>query len=201
MQEKTVDFNIEVVEVRERKLPELTDELAQKIDKDCKTVKEWKAKLTDEINARFETENKQKVEQAVLDALIEENPMEIPEAMVEQEVNLSLMQFEYSMAQQGMDLKQYMQITNKTQDDLRNEARESSRNNVHLRKIIESVIEKEKITVSDDDLNAEIASWNDEKVKTLDDYKSSKDSQVETLKNNLLNKKAREFLIDSAKIK
>ena len=105
------------------------------------------------------------------------------------------------MAQQGMDLKQYMQITNKTQDDLRNEARESSRNNVHLRKIIESVIEKEKMTVSDDELNTEIASWNDEKIKTLDDYKSSKDSQVETLKNNLLNKKAREFLIDSAKIK
>ena len=167
----------------------MTDELAQKNDKDCKTVKEWKAKLTDEINARFETENKQKKEQAVLDALIEENPMEIPEAMVEQEVNLSLMQFEYSMAQQGMDLKQYMQITNKTQDDLRNEARESSRNNVHLRKIIESVIEKEKMTVSDDELNTEIASWNDEKIKTFDDYKSSKDSQVETLKNNLLNKK------------
>ena len=95
LQGKTVEFNVEVVEVRERKLPELTDELAQKIDKDCKTVKEWKTKLTDEINARFETENKQKVEQAVLDALIEENPMEIPEAMVEQEVNLSLMQFEY----------------------------------------------------------------------------------------------------------
>ena len=201
LQGKTVEFNVEVVEVRERKLPELTDELAEKIDKDCKTVKEWKAKLTDEINARFETENKQKTEQAVLDALIEENPMEIPDAMVEQEVNLSLMQFEYSMAQQGMDLKQYMQITNKTQDDLRNEARESSRNNVHLRKIIESVIEKEKMTVSDDELNTEIASWNDEKIKTLDDYKSSKDSQVETLKNNLLNKKAREFLIDSAKIK
>ena len=57
------------------------------------------------------------------------------------------------------------------------------------------------MTVSDDELNTEIASWNDEKIKTLDDYKSSKDSQVETLKNNLLNKKAREFLIDSAKIK
>ena len=64
--QETVDFNIEVVEVRERKLPELTDELAQKIDKDCKTVKEWKAKLTDEINARFETENKKRLSKRYL---------------------------------------------------------------------------------------------------------------------------------------
>ena len=92
------------------------------------------------------------------------------------------------MAQQGMDLNNTCKLQIKL-DDLRNEARESSRNNVHLRKIIESVIEKEKMTVSDDELNTEIASWNDEKIKTLDDYKSSKDNKVETLKNNLLNKR------------
>ena len=66
---------------------------------------------------RFDNENKQQKEQVVFDALIEENPLEIPPAMVEQEVNMSLMQFEYSIRQQGMDLKQYMQITNKTEED------------------------------------------------------------------------------------
>ena len=43
----------------------------------------------------------------------DENPLDIPNPMVEQEVSMSLMQFEYSMRQQGMDMKQYMQITNK----------------------------------------------------------------------------------------
>ena len=48
--------------------------------------------------------------------------------MIEQEVNMSLMQFEYTIRQQGMDLNQYMQITNKTQDDLRNDVKDSSKN-------------------------------------------------------------------------
>ena len=43
-----------------------------------------------------------------------------------------------------MDLNQYLQITNKTQDDLKNDLKENSKNKIHLRKIIEAVIEKEK---------------------------------------------------------
>ena len=66
---KNVSFDIEVSEVREKILPELTDELVKKIDQTCANVDEWKTKLTSEINARCESENKQKKEQAVLDAL------------------------------------------------------------------------------------------------------------------------------------
>ena len=167
VQGKTVVFNIEVSEIRERKLPELTDELATKIDKDCKTVDEWKTKLKDEIEKRFESENEQKKEQAIFDALIEENPLDIPEQMIEQEVNMSLMQFEYTIRQQGMDLNQYMQITNKTQDDLRNDVKDSSKNKIHLRKIIEAVIEKEKLDVSDDDINTEIQTGMMKRLKPL----------------------------------
>ena len=105
---------------------------------------EWKTKLTSEINARCESENKQKKEQAVLDALLEENPLDIPNPMVEQEVSMSLMQFEYSMRQQGMDMKQYMQITNKSEEDLRNDMKETSEKQLKLRKLIEAVIDKEK---------------------------------------------------------
>ena len=141
-----------------------------------------------------------KKEQAIFDALIEENPLDIPEQMIEQEVNMSLMQFEYTIRQQGMDLNQYMQITNKTQDDLRNDVKDSSKNKIHLRKIIESVIEKEKLDVSDDDINTEIQSWNDEKIKTIEDLKSSKQHNLESLKNNILDQKVRDS-INSAKIK
>ena len=169
VQGKTVDFDVEVAEVRERILPELTDELAKKIDKDCNTADEWKTKLQNELDARFENENKQQKEQVVFDALIEENPLEIPEPMVEQEVNMSLMQFEYSIRQQGMDLNQYMQITNKTEADLRMKLKETSIKRIQLRKIIEAIVEKEKIEVSDADLEKEITSWNHETVKTIED--------------------------------
>ena len=63
------------------------------------------------------------------------------------------------------------------------------------------MIEKEKLSVSDEDINAEIQSWNDEKVKTLDDLKNSKNHNLDSIKNNLLDKKVREFLTNSAKIK
>ena len=76
-----------------------------------------KKKLQNELDTRFDTENKQQKEQVVFDALIAENPVDIPEPMVEQEINMSLMQFEYSIRQQGMDLKQYMQMMNKTDTD------------------------------------------------------------------------------------
>ena len=201
VQGKTVDFDVEVAEVRERILPELTDELAKKIDKDCNTADEWKTKLQNELDARFENENKQQKEQVVFDALIEENPLEIPEPMVEQEVNMSLMQFEYSIRQQGMDLNQYMQITNKTEADLRTDLKETSIKRIQLRKLIEAIVEKEKIEVSDADLEKEITSWNHETVKTIEDVNNSKSHDLETLKNNLLDQKVRDFIIDSAKIK
>ncbi|MGA0241703.1 MAG: trigger factor [Candidatus Marinamargulisbacteria bacterium] len=201
VQGKTVVFDIDVSEIRERKLPELTDELVQKIDKTCLTVSEWKQKLETELNARYESENNQAKEQAIFDALIQENPLSIPDAMVEQEINMSLMQFEYTLRQQGMDMKQYMSITNKTESDMRDDVKEGSQKKVHLRKIIEAIIEKESISVTDDDINAEIISWKDEKITNLDDLKASPNNQLYSLKNNLLDKKVREFLVQSAKIK
>ena len=201
VQGKTIDFDVEVSEVRERILPELTDDLANKIDKDCKTVSEWKEKLQKELDSRFDNENKQQKEQVVFDALVEENPLEIPPAMVEQEVNMSLMQFEYSIRQQGMDLKQYMQITNKTEEDLRNDLKETSEKRIQLRKLIEAIVEKEKLEISDDELQKEIDSWNHETIKTIDDVTASKSHDITTLKNNLLDQKVRDFIIDSAKIK
>tara|TARA_B100001121_G_scaffold189128_1_gene165139 strand:+ start:8616 stop:10016 length:1401 start_codon:yes stop_codon:yes gene_type:complete len=201
VQGKTVDFDVEVSEVRERILPELTDELAKKIDKECQTVDEWKTKLQNELDSRFENENKQQKEQVVFDALLEENPLEIPDAMVEQEINSSLMQFEYSIRQQGMDLKQYMQITNKTEGDLRTDLKETSLKRIQLRKLIEAIIEKEKLDISDDELQKEVDSWNHESIKTVDDVKHSKSHDLDILKNNLLDQKVRDFIIDSAKIK
>ena len=198
---KTVVFDIDVKEIRERKNPELTDELVKKIDKDCSTVKEWKEKLEKELNERLDQDNKQKKDDAVFGALLDENPIEIPSAMIDQEVNMSLMQFEYSMRQQGMDLNQYMSITNKTEEDLRNDVKESSEKRIQLRKLLEAIIEKEKITVSDDDIQTEIESWKNDTIKTIDDLKASKQHDIETLKQNLLDQKARDFVVDSAKIK
>ena len=186
---KTVVFDIDVKEIRERKNPELTDELVKKIDKDCSTVKEWKEKLEKELNERLDQDNKQKKDDAVFGALLDENPIEIPSAMIDQEVNMSLMQFEYSMRQQGMDLNQYMSITNKTEEDLRNDVKESSEKRIQLRKLLEAIIEKEKITVSDDDIQTEIESWKNDTIKTIDDLKASKQHDVETLKQNLLDQK------------
>ena len=160
-----------------------------------------KKKLQNELDTRFDTENKQQKEQVVFDALIAENPVDIPEPMVEQEINMSLMQFEYSIRQQGMDLKQYMQMMNKTDTDLRNDLKETSTKRIHLRKLIEAIIEKEKMTASDDDIQKEIASWNDDKITSIEDVNSSKTHDLETIKNNLLDQKVRDFIIDSAKIK
>ena len=109
---KTVHFDIEIKEVRERILPDVTDELVKKIDKNCATVTEWKEKLQNELDSRFDNENKQQKEQVVFDKLIDENPVDIPAPMIDQEVNMSLMQFEYSIRQQGMDLKQYIYLFN-----------------------------------------------------------------------------------------
>jgi len=175
--------------------------LVQKIDKECATVAEWKQKLEAELNQRFAQENKQKKEDAVFEVLIEENPMDIPNAMIEQEINVSLMQFEYSIRQQGIDLKQYMQITNKTEDDLKNDVREPSEKRIQLRKIMEAIIDKESISISDDDVQSEIDSWKNETIKTIDDLNASKNHSLATLKNNLLDQKARDFVIESAKIK
>ncbi len=66
---------------------------------------------------------------------------------------------------------------------------------------MEAIIDKESISISDDDVQAEIDSWKNETIKTIDDLNASKNHSLATLKNNLLDQKARDFVIESAKIK
>ena len=100
-----------------------------------------------------------------------------------------------------MDINQYMQITNKTESDLRNDMKETSEKRLKVRKIFEAIVEKEKIDVEDNDLQTEIDSWNHETIKTIEDVKNSKTHDIDMLKNNLIDQKVRDFVINSAKIK
>ena len=198
---KTLAFDVEVSEVREKTLPELTDELAKKIEKTCETVDQLKDHVRKQINDRYETENKNKKEDLIFDALVSENDFELPNAMVEQEINFSLYQFEYSLRQQGMDMKQYQEITKKSAEEMKADLREPSEKRVKLRLILEAIIKKEKIEVSDDDIQSEIDAWKHDTIKTIDDLKNSKEHNIDTLKNNLIDQKVRELLVSSAKIK
>lgn len=198
---KTVSFDITVCDIREKVLPELTDKLAKKIEASCETVDQLRTYINDDLTKQYETENKQKKEALVLEALIAENPLDVPNALIEHESNHSIAQFEQTIAQQGLTLEKYCDITKKSVDDMKEELKESSTISVKTRMLLAAVVKKEKLVISDDELQKEITSWNHDTLKTIDDVKNTKGYSIETLKKTLLDQNVREFIVSSAKIK
>mgnify|MGYP001444308860 CR=1 FL=1 len=121
--------------------------------------------------------------------------------MIEREIDNGMMQFEYTLSQQGLNLDQYLTFAKKSKEEIRSELTGPSEQRLRLKLLIETLINDQKFEVSEEEIETEIQSWNHEKIKSITDLTSSKTHDIEVLKQNLMDKKARDLLVSSAKIK
>lgn len=150
-----VVFKVKVNEIKRKNLPELDDEFAKDVS-EFDTLDELKADIKNKLEekAKVDAENFKKeslIEQATANATID-----IPEVMVEQEINHMVNDFAQRLQYQGMNLELYYQFTGLDEEKLRDQFREDAQKRVRTSLVLEAISEAENVEVTEEDINAEL---------------------------------------------
>lgn len=189
---KDAVFAVKLHAISEKELPELDDELAQDVS-DFDTLAEYKEDLKKQLLHDKEHKAEHEAEHKIMDALVERLEVELPEPMVDLEVENQLYSMENRMRAQGFSLEQYMQFTGQTIASLQASMKEGAAKSLKGRLALEAVAKAENIEVTEEDLEkeyqkvAEMYKMEVEKVKEMI-------GDVEMMKEDILNQKAMTFL-------
>lgn len=151
-----VVFKVKVNEIKEKKARELDEDFFEDLGMEGIDSEE---KLKDEIKASIKAQKDMDAENKYVDTILEEVAknveVDIPEEMVTEEVNRLMGRFEEQMKMQGISLELYYQITQSTEEDLRNQMEKEAFNNVLYRLMLEEIMNIEKVEVSEEEASKE----------------------------------------------
>ena len=196
---KAAVFKCTVKEIKEKELPELDDEFAAEVS-EFDTLEEYKADVKKNLEERKVSEAKRDKIDAVIDAVIANATMDIPEAMVTTTQRQILDEYAQNMQAQGINLEQYMQYTGLDTDTLMEQLKPQAEARIKGRLVLEAVAKAENITASEEDFEAEIKTMAEaygieaDKAKELLGEKGKK-----SVLEDVCIKKAQEFLVENAK--
>ena len=152
---KPAMFKVKVKEIKEKVLPELDDDFAQDVS-DFDTLAEYKEDLKKTIATRKENEAKAKKEDEAIAKIIESSKMDIPEAMINTQVNRMLEDFAQRLQAQGLSVEQYFQYTGVTAEKIIEDMKPQAVKNIQSRLVLEAVVKAENIEVSDAEFEEEL---------------------------------------------
>ena len=169
-------FKIKLHEIKTKELPELDDEFVKDIS-DKETVEEYKKEVKETISKRLKDEREDDINHQISDKLIELVQGEIPEQMYENEVNSMLRDFDARLRSQGMDMGTYLGYMGMDVESLKKMYQKEAENRVKLRLALKAVAKAEAITVTDEEVEAELQRLADTYGVELDRVKLLVDSE------------------------
>ena len=154
---KAAKFEVTVHDVKEKVLPELTDEFVKEFSKEAaSTVAEYKEKLKEEIKLEKENLAEKSYSDKVISTAVENAKVSVPEKLVEPEVNSMFEQFTGNLSRQGLSFDLYEQFTGKGEADLKAEMKSDAENKIKTSFVLGEIAEVEKVEVTDADIDAEV---------------------------------------------
>jgi len=155
--DKEAIFKVTMHEVKAKELPELDDEFAKDVDEDVDSLDELKEKIREELKQQKNDAADTAIQDAAVAAATENATIEdLPQAMLDEEVNTQLQQYLGNMQQQGIQPEMYYQITGTTEDDLKKQFEGDADKHVKTNLVLEAIVAAEKIEATDEEVAAEI---------------------------------------------
>ena len=198
---KAAVFKCTVKEIKEKQLPELDDEFASEVS-EFETLAEYKADVKGKLEERKTKEAKDAKEAAVIEEIVKDSEMEIPEAMLATQQRQMVDEFAQRIQMQGLSIDQYFQFTGSSYEQMIEQVKPQAEKRIQSRLVLEAVAKAENITATDEDYEdelkvmAEAYQMEVEKVKELLPEKS-----VAQIKEDIAVKKTAEFVVENAKEK
>lgn len=194
---KAVVFKVKVHEVKEKQLPTVDDEFAKDVS-EFDTLEAFKKDLADKLTQRREAQAKRAFEAAVMEQVMDNMEVEIPDAMVAYETDQMVEDMARRVQAQGIPFDQYLAMTGMTMDIVRTQAAAAAMERVRRDLALGAVVAAENIEISDEDLEAEYKRLADEYHMELDQVKAA--APAEDVKKGLAIQKAEQVIYDSAKV-
>lgn len=198
---KDATFECLVHEVKEEEIPELDDEFVKDVS-EFDTVDELKEDIKKRQLENAKNMVVSRAKDAVVEKVYENNPVDVPDVMVEDEITRMIQEIGQQLSYQGLTVENYLQYMGKDMSDMRNELREDAAKKVGTRIVLMSIIDKENIEVSEEEMEAELAKIAEAYKRDVEEIKNmigienltyfQKDVQIT---------KAIDMLYDNAKIK
>ena len=199
LKNKPAVFKVKVKEIQRKELPEANDDFASELS-DFDTMEEYKKDLTEKLQAEKIEAAKTADEDKVVAKVIENATMEIPDQMVEEQVNGMVNDYARRLESQGISFKQYVEITGMTAEKIGEQMKPQAIKRIQTRLVLEAVVKAENIQADD-------AAVEEQFDKMAEDFKMDKEQikgmfgeeQIAQLKEDLAVQKAIDFLVAEAK--
>ncbi|KDP49922.1 trigger factor [Staphylococcus aureus] len=195
---KEATFKTKVNEIKFKEVPELTDEIANELDAEANTVDEYKENLRKRLAEQkaIDAENVEK-EEAITKAT-DNTTIDIPEAMVNTELDRMVSEFAQRIQQQGLDLQTYFQISGQDETQLREQMKDDAEQRVKTNLTLTAIAEAEKIEATDEDIDKELEKMSKQFNISVEDIKNTL-GNTDIIKNDVRIQKVIDLLRDNAK--
>ncbi|MDD4378048.1 MAG: trigger factor [Eubacteriales bacterium] len=167
---KEAVFHCLVHEIKEEQLPELDDEFAKDVS-EYDTLDELKNATRERLEKYAKSSEENQMKDAVIQKVYEANTVDVPKILVEDEIDRMAQELDQQLRYQGLGLEQYLQFVQKDPKEFREELREEAEKKVKTRLILMSIVEKEDIKVTEEELEEELKAIADQYKTDLDEIK------------------------------
>ena len=197
---KAAVFHVKVLGIKEKQLPAIDDDFAQDTT-EFDTLEEYKNDIKEKLATAKEEQAKAAAQNALIDQIVESSEMDIPDAMVDFQVDQMVDEFKQRLAYQGLSLEQYVQFSGQSMDALRESMKGDALKRVQGSLLLEAIVAAENIEADEEDLKKEF-----EKMAQMYQMEASQiegmipEEQKENMKKDIAVQKAVEFVLDQANV-
>ena len=196
---KPAVFKCHIHEVKGKDVPKLDEEYVSD-HTEFETVEDYKASVKERLENNKKAEGRRAQEDEAIAKIVEDSEMEIPDAMLDYQVENMINDFANNMAQQGLSLQQYMQFTGMTMDAFRDQVRPDALSRTQSSLVLEAIAKAEKIEASDADVDAKLEELSKQYGMELEQIKNLVgENEKESMKKDIAIEKAIELIMDNVK--
>ncbi len=196
---KPATFKVKLHEIKEKELPSLDDEFAKDVDEDVETLSELREKVTKRLEESKKAEAKRKLEDELVTKATENAEIDLPEAMIKNEVDRMMQEFTQRLQSQGMNLDLYYQFSGQDEDALREQMEGDAEKRVRMNLTLEAIAKAEKLEATDEELKEELDKMSEMYKIPTEDIEKALGNNLDAVKADLKIQKAVEFLVENKK--
>ncbi len=195
---KDATFHIVLQDVKQKEIPELDDEFAQDVS-EFDTMEQYRASVKEKLEEQAQKQAKAATENNVLAAVVKNADIDVPDCMIENQIDNQLRQLEYSMMYQGIKLNDYLEMTGTKLEDVREQYKQGAEDAVRTQLTVEAVMKAEGIEATEEQVLKSLEKRAENAKKDVKEYqKGLSEEENEYIKENLAYDNTVSFLVENA---
>ena len=196
---KDAIFKVTLHEIKKKELPKIDDEFAKDVS-EFDTLDELKNSIKEKLDTENTEKAKYETEEEAIKVVCDNTKLDIPNGMIELEIDNMVKDMENRLSYQGLNLNQYLQIMGKTETEIRDSFKEQAEKNIKSRLVLEAIVKAEKIKVTPEEVSDKIKKMAKQYGRKEDELLANEQLK-EYIEGNLKTEKAIDFIVKNAKKK